>query len=88
MKLSNRLVVTNNIFEHVIHNKERESNYKEVHVSRLVVVSDELYYDRIKDLWELKLIGINVKNDVSQTTEEISEQFSENTTYNDKRFEI
>ncbi|GBN76695.1 hypothetical protein AVEN_258577-1 [Araneus ventricosus] len=60
---------------------ERESDCGEVHVNLLRVINEELKYDRVKDLSELEVIGLNPKKEIPHSDLEILEAFEQNVTY-------
>ncbi|GBN01000.1 hypothetical protein AVEN_260942-1 [Araneus ventricosus] len=60
---------------------ERESDCGEVHVNLLRVINEELKYDRVKDLSELEVIGLNPRKEIPHSDLEILEAFEQNVTY-------
>ncbi|GBM34611.1 hypothetical protein AVEN_171650-1, partial [Araneus ventricosus] len=81
VRLNARLVATDSIFGFVVQGSERESNCGEVHFNLLRVINEELKYDRVKDLSELEVIGLNPKKEIPHSDLEILEAFEQNVTY-------
>ncbi|GBO22215.1 hypothetical protein AVEN_62546-1 [Araneus ventricosus] len=81
VRLNARLVATDSIFGFVVQGSERESDCGEVHVNLLRVINEELKYDRVKDLSELEVIGLNPKKEIPHSDLEILEAFEQNVTY-------
>ncbi|GBM30942.1 hypothetical protein AVEN_183210-1 [Araneus ventricosus] len=81
VRLNARLVATDSIFGFVIQGSEREYNCGEVHANLLRVINEELKYDRVKDLSELEVIGLNPKKEIPHSDLEILEAFEQKVTY-------
>ncbi|GFY52286.1 uncharacterized protein TNIN_489251 [Trichonephila inaurata madagascariensis] len=89
--LERRIELADNSTSERIHvligGKEDEANCKDIFANHLIIKNKEFYFDRIRNLWSLKTIGINSDNEVPFSDKEILKSFEQNTLYKNKRYE-
>ncbi|GFW84376.1 DUF1758 domain-containing protein [Trichonephila clavipes] len=84
---SKRLIAVDSIFGYLIQGKEDEVNCKDIIANHLIVENEEFGFDRVRNLWSLKTIGINPDNEVSLSDKQILKSFEQNMVYTNKRYE-
>ncbi|XP_055941638.1 uncharacterized protein LOC129971686 [Argiope bruennichi] len=88
IRISKRLIAADSIFGYLLLGKEMGIDCKEISANHLIVEGEESSFDRVKDLWLLETIGINMDKEESLSYKETFKSFQQNTTYKDKRYEI
>ncbi|XP_055928135.1 uncharacterized protein LOC129959341 [Argiope bruennichi] len=87
IRISKRLIAADSIFGYLLLGKEMGIDCKEISANHLIAEGEESSFDRVKDLWLLETIGINMDKEVSLSDKETFKSFQQNTTYKDKRYE-
>ncbi|GFS73543.1 uncharacterized protein TNCV_1990261 [Trichonephila clavipes] len=82
IRISKRLIGVDSIFGYLKHRKEDEVN-----CNHLIVESEEFNFGRVRNLWSLKTIGINLDNEVPLSDKELLKSFEQNTVCRNKRYE-
>ncbi|GFW76670.1 DUF1758 domain-containing protein [Trichonephila clavipes] len=67
--------------------KEDEVNCKDIVANHVIVRNEEFNFNRVRNLWSLETIGINLDNEVPLSDKQILKLFEQNTVYTNKRYE-
>ncbi|GFX19791.1 DUF1758 domain-containing protein [Trichonephila clavipes] len=71
IRISKRLTAVDSIFGYLIQGKEDEVNCKDIFANHSIVENEEFDFDRVRNLWSLETIGINLDNEVPLSDKQI-----------------